>query len=51
MSIYADRPWLARYREGNPPDIEAEHTDMLGLFRSTLERDPPHPRSGTSTAR
>jgi long-chain acyl-CoA synthetase len=40
MSIYDERPWLARYDEGQPHDITPEHTDALAMFRATVERNP-----------
>lgn len=39
-SIYDERPWLARYEEGQPHDLELEHTDALSMFRAALERNP-----------
>jgi long-chain acyl-CoA synthetase len=38
MSAYDDKPWLARYDEGQPHSITPEFPDMLALFRSTVER-------------
>ncbi|GAA4706258.1 long-chain fatty acid--CoA ligase [Pseudonocardia yuanmonensis] len=38
MSIYDDKPWLARYDEGQPTSITPEFPDMLALFRATLEQ-------------
>jgi long-chain acyl-CoA synthetase len=40
MSIYDERPWLARYDHGQPHDIEPEFTDALSMFRATVERNP-----------
>jgi long-chain acyl-CoA synthetase len=40
MSIYDDRPWLGRYTEGLPHDIELEHDSMLAAFRQTVARSP-----------
>jgi long-chain acyl-CoA synthetase len=40
MSIYDERPWLARYREDYPADIEVEYPSALHMFRAALERDP-----------
>jgi long-chain acyl-CoA synthetase len=40
MSIYDERPWLARYDEGQPQDITPEYTDALAMFRATVERNP-----------
>jgi long-chain acyl-CoA synthetase len=43
MSIYDDRPWLARYTEGLPHDIDLEHDSMLAAFTQTVERFPDKP--------
>jgi long-chain acyl-CoA synthetase len=40
MGGYAERPWLARYDEGQPSDIEPEFTDALAMFRAAAERNP-----------
>jgi long-chain acyl-CoA synthetase len=40
VSAYHGRPWLARYREGQPASIEPEYRTMLELFRVTAERAP-----------
>lgn len=40
MSSYSERPWLARYTEGRPPDITAEYPSVLALFRASVARDP-----------
>jgi len=40
VSAYRDRPWLARYRAGQPASIEPEHHTMLGLFRASAARAP-----------
>jgi long-chain acyl-CoA synthetase len=40
MTIYDERPWLARYDEGQPHDIEPEYTDGLAMFRAAVERNP-----------
>lgn len=37
---YAQRPWLARYREDYPADITAEYPSMLALFDASLARAP-----------
>ena len=37
---YAERPWLARYREDYPPDIDVEYVSALHMFRASLERAP-----------
>jgi long-chain acyl-CoA synthetase len=43
VSAYTDRPWLALYRDGAPPDLEQDHADMLSLFRATLARNSEAP--------
>jgi long-chain acyl-CoA synthetase len=40
MTIYDERPWLARYDEGQPHDLEPEFTDGLAMFRAAVERNP-----------
>ncbi|MDN5767198.1 MAG: AMP-binding protein [Humibacillus sp.] len=40
MSVYAERPWLARYTEGRPSDIRPEFSSVLALFQASLARDP-----------
>ena len=40
MGIYDERPWLARYREDYPADIDVEYPSALHMFRAALERDP-----------
>ncbi|MGW0042380.1 AMP-binding protein [Rhodococcus sp. NPDC003348] len=40
---YTDRPWLARYPEGIPSDIEAEHATALEVFDAAVASDPDRP--------
>jgi long-chain acyl-CoA synthetase len=40
VSTYTDRPWLAHYAHGLPPDITAEYGTMLELFAASLRRGP-----------
>ncbi len=40
MSIYDQRPWLARYDTGQPHDIEVEFGSVLEMFGATVQRDP-----------
>jgi long-chain acyl-CoA synthetase len=40
MSVYTDRPWLARYPEGQPSDIDSEYGTLLEMFESALARAP-----------
>ena len=37
---YADRPWLARYAEGQPHDITPDFPDALSMFRAAVARNP-----------
>jgi len=43
MSIYDQRPWLARYDTGQPHDIEVEFGSVLEMFGATVQRDPGVP--------
>src|SRR5450755_2600688 len=43
MSIYDQRPWLARYDEGQPYDIEVEFGSVLDMFGACVQRDPGAP--------
>ena len=40
MSIYDDKPWLARYAPGQPAEIAVEYASAVAMFRATLERHP-----------
>lgn len=40
MSAYTDRPWLARYPEGLPTDIDTEYPTLLEMFRASVRRAP-----------
>ncbi len=40
MSGYADRPWLARYDDGQPADLTPEFGYALSMFRATAGRTP-----------
>jgi long-chain acyl-CoA synthetase len=37
---YADRPWLARYREDYDHDLTVEYPNALAMFEASLERAP-----------
>ncbi len=39
-ATYDERPWLARYDPGQPPDLELEHPDALAMFRAAVARNP-----------
>ncbi len=39
-SVYDERPWLARYAEGQPADIEPDHPSALAMFHATVRRAP-----------
>ena len=50
-SIYDERPWLARYAEGQPADIEPEHPSAPGHVRRPRCAARPTPsRSTTATS-
>jgi long-chain acyl-CoA synthetase len=40
MSIYDERPWLARYGAGQPADIEPEYANALEMFAAAVSRAP-----------
>ena len=39
-TVYDERPWLARYAEGQPADIEPAHASALAMFEATVRRCP-----------
>jgi long-chain acyl-CoA synthetase len=39
-SVYDERPWLARYAEGQPADIEPDHPSALAMFAAAARRAP-----------
>jgi long-chain acyl-CoA synthetase len=39
-SSYAARPWLARYRDGQPHDIEPEFANLLEMVADAVRRRP-----------
>ncbi len=39
-SVYDERPWLARYAEGQPADIEPDHASALAMFDASVRRAP-----------
>ena len=39
-SVYRDKPWLARYRAGQPGSIAPEYGTMLEAFRASVARAP-----------
>jgi len=43
MSIYDERPWLARYDAGQPTDIGVEHETALAMFQACVRLDPGAP--------
>ncbi|WP_409332805.1 AMP-binding protein [Trujillonella humicola] len=55
MSAYDERPWLARYAEGQPSDYAVEFANALEMYRAGVERDPDgvalHYFDGTVTRR
>lgn len=40
MSIYDQKPWLARYAAGQPAQIEVAYRDALSMFRAAAARNP-----------
>jgi long-chain acyl-CoA synthetase len=40
VSVYDERPWLARYAEGRPSDIEREYPSMLAAWLASVRRAP-----------
>ncbi len=38
--VYASRPWLALYEEGQPADITPEHATVLEMFEASLAAAP-----------
>jgi long-chain acyl-CoA synthetase len=43
VSVYDERPWLARYPEGLPHEIQPQHETMLAAFAATAARLPDRP--------
>ena len=39
-SVYDQRPWVARYDEGQPADIAPDHPSALAMFDATVRRAP-----------
>jgi len=40
MTGYTDRPWLARYSDGLPADLETDYGTLLELFAASAARAP-----------
>lgn len=40
MSVYDERPWLARYDSGQPTEITPEFDNALAMFAATVARMP-----------
>ena len=40
MSVYDERPWLARYAPGQPANIDVEYDTALSMFAATVARNP-----------
>ncbi|MDT7682503.1 MAG: long-chain acyl-CoA synthetase, partial [Pseudonocardiales bacterium] len=40
MSVYTERPWLARYADGLPADIKTEYGTLLEMFAASVARAP-----------
>ncbi|CAM02684.1 long-chain acyl-CoA synthetase [Saccharopolyspora erythraea NRRL 2338] len=43
MSVYDERPWLARYDAGQPHDIEPEFANALEMFAASVRAAPDRP--------
>ncbi|MFC5950372.1 class I adenylate-forming enzyme family protein [Pseudonocardia lutea] len=43
MTTYAERPWLARYDEGVPPDVVPEFPSALAMWHATAKANPERP--------
>src|ERR1700748_1685037 len=43
MSIYDERPWLARHDAGQPTDLGVEHESALAMFEACVRLDPGAP--------
>jgi long-chain acyl-CoA synthetase len=40
VSVYDERPWLARYDSDQPTGLTPEYGDALAMFRASADRDP-----------
>lgn len=40
VASYAERPWLALYRDGQPHDVELEFANLLDMFADSVRRCP-----------
>jgi long-chain acyl-CoA synthetase len=40
VTIYDEKPWLARYATGQPPEISVEFDSALDMFRAAVARNP-----------
>lgn len=40
MSVYDDKPWLARYAPGQPAEIELEFDNAVSMFSAAAAREP-----------
>jgi long-chain acyl-CoA synthetase len=40
MSVYDEKPWLARYAPGQPAEIEVEFDSALDMFAASVARNP-----------
>ncbi|MCW0215914.1 MAG: AMP-binding protein [Pseudonocardia sp.] len=40
MSLYDEKPWLARYDEGQPTSLTLEFDDALAMFRASVAANP-----------
>src|ERR1700760_1956307 len=40
MSVYDEKPWLARYDPGQPSELSLEHSDAVAMFKASVRRNP-----------
>ncbi|MCW2678519.1 MAG: AMP-dependent synthetase and ligase [Modestobacter sp.] len=40
MTVYDEKPWLARYDQGQPAEITPEFDNALQMFRAAVDRNP-----------
>jgi long-chain acyl-CoA synthetase len=40
VSIYDEKPWLARYAPGQPAEIDVEYDNAVAMFRAAVESNP-----------
>ena len=40
MSVYDEKPWLARYDAGQPAELSLAYSDALAMFGASVQRNP-----------